>query len=78
MIVGEKIETTAVIESIDLTESTEFDVVYAISSLAEEVCLRDGYYWSYEEMVGYVLGNLMKSGTVSVNGMLEYLEREVK
>ena len=78
MIVRKETKVETEMKSIKLTESTEFDVVYAISSLAEEVCIKVDYDWSYEEMIGYVLDELMRNGTVSVDGMLKYLGREVK
>lgn len=78
MIVKKETKITTEMKSIELTESTEFDVVYAISSLAEEICIKVDYDWSYEEMLGYVLDELMRNGRVSVDGMLKYLGREVK
>lgn len=78
MVVRKTTQITTEMKSIELTESKEFDVLYAISSLAEEVCVKVDYDWSYEEMVGYVLDELMRNGTVSVDGMLKYLGRKVK
>lgn len=75
MVVKKETKITTEMKSIELTDSKEFDVLYAISSLAEEVCIKVDYDWSYEEMVGYVLEELIKGGTVSVNGMLKYLGR---
>ena len=75
MVVKKETKITTEMKSIELTDKKEFDVLYAISSLAEEVCIKVDYDWSYEDMVGYVLDELMRDGTVSVDGMLKYLGR---
>lgn len=75
MIVKKETKITTEMKSIELTDSKEFDVLYAISSLAEEACIKVDYDWSYEDMVGYVLEKLIKDGAVSVNGILKYLGR---
>ena len=76
MIVKRETKVETQMKSIKLTDTKEFDLLYAITSLAEEVCVKIDYDWSYEDMVGYVVNKLMRDGNVSVDEVLKYLGRE--